>query len=166
MKATGILLAETPHQKAFMIDTCMAAVLGASLEQSLQECSHFIVADIGNSHTLGACLSNGLIGGFFEYHTNHLTPQRIEELLVNLGNGTLEHHQVVSEGGHGAYIRSCHGFNRIEKIVVTGPRRREIMHGVKLEYREGCPLGDTMMAGTTGLIEAIKRKENLKFDVA
>jgi pyruvate/2-oxoacid:ferredoxin oxidoreductase beta subunit len=35
------------------------------------------------------------------------------------------------------------------------------MHGVKLEYREGGPLGDTMMAGTAGLIEAIKRNENL-----
>ena len=161
MKATGELLSEIPHQKAFMMDTGMSAVLGASLDQSLQGCSHLIVADVGNSHTLGACLCNGLIGGFFEYHTNHLTSQRIEELLVNLGNGTLEHHQVVSEGGHGAYIRSCPGFKQIEKIVVTGPRRREIMHGVKLEYREGGPLGDTMMAGTAGLIEAIKRNENL-----
>lgn len=161
MKATGVLLSEIPHQKAFMMDTGMAAVLGASLDQSLQGCSHLIVVDVGNSHTLGACLSNGLIGGFFEYHTNHLTSQRIEELLVNLGNGTLEHHQVVSEGGHGAYVRSCPGFNQIEKIVVTGPRRREIMHGVKLEYREGGPLGDTMMAGTAGIIEAIKRNENL-----
>jgi len=163
MKATGELLSEIPHQKAFMMDTGMAAVLGASLDHNLRGCSHLIVVDVGNSHTLGACLSNGLIGGFFEYHTNHLTSQHIEELLVNLGNGTLEHNQVVSEGGHGAYIRSCPGFNRIEKILVTGPKRREIMHGVKLEYREGGPLGDTMMTGTAGLIAAIKRNENLNF---
>ena len=163
MQATGALLAEIPHQKAFMMDTGMAAVLGASLDPILQGCCHVIVADVGNSHTLGACLSDGLIGGFFEYHTNHLTPQRMEELLVHLGNGTLEYNQVVSEGGHGAYVRSCPGFNRIEKILVTGPRRREIMQGVKLEYREGGPLGDTMMTGTVGLIEAIKRNENLNF---
>ena len=161
MKATGALLSEIPHQKAFMMDTGMAAVIGASLDPNIQGCSHCLVVDIGNSHTLGACLSNGLIGGFFEYHTNHLTPQRIEELLVNLGNGTLEHSCVVSEGGHGAYIRSCPGFNKIEKIVVTGPRRYEIMRGVNLEYKEGGPLGDTMMTGTAGLIEAIKRNENL-----
>ena len=165
MKATGMLLSEIPHQKAFMMDTGMAAVLGASLDRSLQGCSHFLVVDIGNSHAFGACLTNGLLGGFFEYHTNHLTSQRIEELLINLGNGTLEHHTIIAEGGHGAYIRSCPGFNRIEKIVVTGPRRREIMQGVNLEYCEGGPLGDTMMTGTVGLLEAINRKENLKFDV-
>jgi len=161
MKATGALLSEIPHQKAFMMDTGMAAVLGASLDRNLQGCSHCLVVDIGNSHTLGACLTNNILGGFFEYHTNHLTSQRFEELLVGLGNGTLKHHQVVSEGGHGAYIRSCPGFNQIEKIVVTGPRRREIMQGVTLEYCEGGPLGDTMMAGTVGLLEAIKRNENL-----
>jgi len=152
MKATGSLLSEIPHKKLFMMDTGVAAIVGGSLDPRLQECTHFIIVDIGNSHTLGAVLSEGLIGGFFEYHTNGLTSQVIEQLLINLAEGKLAHQDIVAEGGHGAYIRSCPGINKIEKIVVTGPRRREIMRGTKLEYIEGAPLGDNMMTGTAGRI--------------
>lgn len=161
MKATGNLLATLPHHKLFMMDTGMAAIVGASLDPRLQGCTHFIIVDIGNSHTLGAVLSAGAIGGFFEYHTNSVTPQRMKELLINLGNGNLNHRDIIAEGGHGAYIRSCPGFDRIEKIVVTGPRRKEIMQGVRLEYIDGAPLGDNMMTGTAGILESIRRREKL-----
>jgi len=163
MRATGELLSEIPAPKLFMMDTGMAAIIGASLDPYLRGCDHCIIVDIGNSHTLGAVLTKGLIGGFFEYHTNGLTPQRMEELLINLGNGTLDHRSIIAEGGHGAYIRSVPGYNKIEKIVATGPRRKEIMGGINLEYIEGAPLGDNMMTGTAGLLESIKRREKLLF---
>jgi len=161
MKSTGKLLSQIPQHKVFMMDTGMAAVVGVCQDDNLKECSNFLVADIGNSHTLGACISDGLVGGFFEYHTDNLTPGKIEKLFIGLANGNLEHHKIIAEGGHGAYIRFCPGWDKIEKIVVTGPRRKEIMEGVKLKYWEGAPWGDTMMAGAVGLIEAIRYKEKL-----
>jgi uncharacterized protein (DUF1786 family) len=88
----------------------------------------------------------------------------MEELLINLGNGKLNHQAIIAEGGHGAYIRSTPGFDRVEKIVVTGPRRREIMEDIKLEYIEGSPMGDNMMTGTAGLLESINRKERLNLN--
>jgi uncharacterized protein (DUF1786 family) len=161
MRATGKLLGKLKHQKLFMMDTGAAAIVGASLDSNSRDIPHIITIDIGNSHTLGAVLSEGKIGGFFEYHTNRITSQKLEQLLVKLGNGNLAHSDVVSEGGHGAYIRACPGFDHIEQIVVTGPRRREIMESANITYIEGVPLGDNMMTGTVGLLECINRREKL-----
>ena len=161
MSATARLLSSISHDKLFMMDTGVAAIVGASLDPRLRGCTHCIIVDIGNSHTLAAVLSNGLIGGFFEYHTDGLTPKLAEELLVSLGNGKLTHEEIIAAGGHGAFIRSCPGFDVIEKLVVTGPRRNEMMQGIALEYIEGAPLGDNMMTGTAGLLESINRRERL-----
>jgi uncharacterized protein (DUF1786 family) len=86
----------------------------------------------------------------------------MQDLLVKLGNGNLRHEEVVAEGGHGAYIRDVPGFDAIEKIVVTGPRRHEIMDGISLPYLEGAPFGDNMMTGTVGLLECMARREGLQ----
>lgn len=161
MRATGSLLSGISHKKLFMMDTGAAAVVGASLDPRLKGCRHCMVVDIGNSHTLAAVLSNGLIGGFLEYHTDGLTPKLMKQLLVSLGNGNLSHEEIIAGGGHGAFVRSCPGFDMIEKLVVTGPRRNEIMRGMGLEYIEGAPLGDNMMTGTAGLLESINRRERL-----
>jgi uncharacterized protein (DUF1786 family) len=161
MKATGKRLCELPQQEVFMIDTGVAAILGASLDPRIRECRHSIVVDVGNSHTLGAVVSSGHIGGFFEYHTDSLAPRRLGELLVHLGDGKLDHREVVSQGGHGAYIGSCPGFHRIEKIVITGPRRGPFLRELESEVIEGAPLGDNMMTGTAGILEAINRKRGL-----
>jgi len=161
MKATADLLSRTACKKVFMMDTGIAAIVGASLDPQVRSCTHYIVADIGNSHTLAAVMSEGQLGGFWEYHTDSITPQRMEDLLVRLGNGDLRHRDVVAEGGHGAYIRTVPGFEQVEKMVVPGPRRHEIMDGTSLPYVEGAPFGDNMMTGTAGLLECIVRRENL-----
>jgi uncharacterized protein (DUF1786 family) len=161
MGATAKLLSNISHEKLFMMDTGAAAIVGASLDPRLKGCKHCIIIDIGNSHTLGAVLSNGLIGGFFEYHTDGLSPKLLPELMIGLGNGTLTHEEIIAAGGHGAFIRACPGFDAIEKLVVTGPRRNEITQGIALDYIEGAPLGDNMMTGTAGLLESINRRECL-----
>lgn len=166
MHGTAAVLAAVPADKLFMMDTGMAAIVGASLDPQVSSCKHYIVADIGNSHTLAAVITDGMVGGFFEYHTSAITPQRMEELMVKLGNGELDHREVVAEGGHGAYIRSVPGFNRIEKIVATGPRRQEIIGELSYRVEEGAPLGDNMMTGTAGLLECIMRKEDLRDSIA
>lgn len=165
MKTTGNILSQIPHEKLFMMDTGAAAIVGAFLDPGVKGCKHCIIADIGNSHTLAALMSESMIGGFFEYHTDSLTPNLMEALLVSLGNGGLDHKEIIASGGHGAFVRSCPGFDNIEKIVVTGPRRNEIMKGIGLEYIEGAPLGDNMMTGTAGLLESINRRERLGLNI-
>ena len=166
MKTTAGLLSNIPCDKLYMMDTGMAAIVGAALDPQAVSSKRCIVSDIGNSHTLAAVLEEGLLGGFFEYHTESMTSGKMEALLVRLGNGDLRHREVLAEGGHGAYIRTAPGFDRIEKIVVTGPRRREIMAGVSLPYLEGAPMGDNMMTGTAGLLACIARKEGLEEVIA
>jgi len=83
---------------------------------------------------------------------------------VDLADGRLLHSQVIAEGGHGAYIRKALGLEAIELIVATGPKRRLVANS-KLPITFGAPLGDNMMTGTAGLLEAIKRRKGLDFSL-
>ena len=72
------------------------------------------------------------------------------------------HEQVLAEGGHGAYVRKAFGFEAVELIVATGPKRR-LVENSKLPIAFGAPLGDNMMTGTAGLLQAIKKRKGLEF---
>jgi len=72
----------------------------------------------------------------------------------------LDHRKILEEGGHGAYIRKPIGFQAVEEIVATGPKRRLVLD-IKLPIRYGAPWGDNMMTGTVGLPEAIRRHKSL-----
>jgi uncharacterized protein (DUF1786 family) len=85
--------------------------------------------------------------------------ERMDSLLQELADGQLEHAQILAEGGHGAYTRRALGFDSVEIILSTGPRRA-LLTGSSLEIVLGAPLGDNMMTGTAGLLEAIRRRES------
>jgi uncharacterized protein (DUF1786 family) len=116
--------------------------------------------DIATSHTVGAAMQGEELAGFFEYHTRDITLERLEELLVDLANGALDHARVLSEGGHGAYTRRSIGFDNVEIVLATGPKRG-LIGPSRLEIELGAPLGDNMMTGTLGVLEAIRRKKGL-----
>jgi uncharacterized protein (DUF1786 family) len=144
----------------YVMDSGMAAILGASMDLQGSPMEKLLVLDIATSHTVGAALDNGAIGGFFEYHTQDITLDRLESLLHELANGTLEHQQVLAEGGHGAYLRHALGFDAMDIIVATGPKRR-LVENSRLPIRFGAPWGDNMMTGTVGLLEAIRKRNGL-----
>ena len=102
----------------------------------------------------------GQLAGFFEYHTRDITLERLEILMQDQANGKLHHRQILSEGGHGAYTRKSFGFEALEAIIVTGPKRA-ILRNTKLPITYGAPMGDNMMTGTAGLLEAIRRRKGL-----
>ena len=85
----------------------------------------------------------------------------MESLLESLADGALEHTQILKEGGHGAYIREAFGFQATEIIVATGPKRR-LVENSRLPIHFGAPLGDNMMTGTVGVLEAIRRHKGLE----
>lgn len=153
--------ARLPAREVYVMDSGMAAILGASMDFQAKGKQRIIVLDIATSHTVGAALENGELAGFFEYHTRDVTLERLEELLLGLGNGTLEHRRILEEGGHGAYIRKAFGFAAAELILATGPKRR-LVERSRLPILPGAPLGDNMMTGTVGILEAVRRRKNLE----
>ena len=164
MRAAAMDAKGIPSGTIYLMDTGMAAILGASSDPSARGKRSIIVLDIASSHTLGALILDGEIGGFFEYHTSAITPEILKALIIDLAEGRLSHESIVSEGGHGAYTRKAPGFDAVEIILATGPKR-SILKGVGIEgIVPGAPFGDNMMTGTAGLILAIAEREGVSLE--
>jgi uncharacterized protein (DUF1786 family) len=150
-----------PTHEVFVMDSGMAAILGASLDFQTELKERVIVLDIATSHTIGAAMDQGEIAGFFEYHTRDITLERLESLVVELADGKLEHRRILEEGGHGSYARKAVGFDLVEAIVASGPKRG-ILEKTRLPLIMGAPWGDNMMTGTVGVLESIRRRKALR----
>ncbi|MCP4688011.1 MAG: DUF1786 domain-containing protein, partial [Desulfobacterales bacterium] len=116
--------AALPTKEIYVMDSGMAAILGASMDPRCEGKERGLLLDIATSHTVGAAMAGEEIAGFFEYHTSDITLERLEALLPALADGDLTHEQILAEGGHGACIRQTIGFDNVEIILATGPRRR------------------------------------------
>lgn len=149
-----------PAGEVYVMDSGMAAILGASMDPLRRNKEKILVLDVATSHTVGATLWGDEIAGFFEYHTVDITLERLEELMRALAEGKLDHEQVLSEGGHGAYLRKAIGIDGAEIILATGPKRK-LAADSRLPIVFGAPWGDNMMTGTVGLMEAIRRRKGL-----
>jgi uncharacterized protein (DUF1786 family) len=145
----------------YVMDSGMAAILGGSMDLLARDRDRIVILDVATSHTVGAAMMGDEIGGFFEYHTHDITLERLEELIVKLCDGKLAHHQVLAEGGHGAYLRKAVDYQSIEVIIATGPKRRLVALS-KFQISFGAPWGDNMMTGTVGLLEALRRRKGLE----
>ncbi|MEJ2097672.1 MAG: DUF1786 family protein [Deltaproteobacteria bacterium] len=146
---------EVPEKN--VMDSGMAAILGASLDRSAEGKERIVILDVATSHTVGAALLGDEIAGFFEYHTSDVTPERLDSLVRNLADGKLRHREILAEGGHGAYTRKTIEYAAVEAIIATGPKRK-IAAASRLDLTWGAPMGDNMMTGTAGLLEAIQRR--------
>jgi uncharacterized protein (DUF1786 family) len=149
-----------PAKEVYVMDSGMAAILGASMDFQASHKKRIIVLDVATSHTIGAALQDGEIAGFFEYHTRDLAPERLDGLIVELAEGRLDHQRILEEGGHGAYMRKPLEWGSVEIILATGPKRR-LLEKSRLPLVMGAPFGDNMMTGTVGILEAIRRRKNL-----
>lgn len=157
LRSIALQAALIPASDVYVMDSGMAAILGASRDMGALDKHNLIVLDVATSHTVGAALAGGEIAGFFEYHTQDITLHRLEGLIRDLADGNLHHDQILSEGGHGCYMRKAVGFDNLDAIIATGPRR-DIIDGSELPILYGAPMGDNMMTGTAGLLEAIRRR--------
>ena len=149
-----------PTAEVFVMDSGMAAMLGGSMDVLAKHKQHVLILDVATSHTVGAALLGDEVAGFFEYHTGDITISRLEQLILDLCDGDLEHGRILTEGGHGAYLRKAVGFDSVDVIIATGPKRR-LVDGSKLPMTYGAPYGDNMMTGTVGLLEALRRRKGL-----
>ena len=149
-----------PTDRVYVMDSGMAAILGASMDRLAHDKKSILVLDIATSHTVAAAMQKGRLCGFFEYHTKDITVERLDQLLKDLPEGRLSHRQVLDEGGHGAYSRKGFSFADVDLILSTGPKRR-LAASSTLPITLGAPWGDNMMTGTVGLLEALRQREGL-----
>ncbi len=161
LKSIAKYAEQLPAAEIYVMDSGMAAILGASMDYDGRQNGCYLVLDIATSHTVAAAMAGEEIAGFFEYHTRDITLERLENLLRDLADGNLSHQQILSEGGHGAFMRRTVGFDSIETIVATGPKRK-LVASSQLPIKFGAPWGDNMMTGTVGLLEALRRHEGLE----
>ncbi len=150
-----------PTHEVYVMDSGFAAILGASMDIVIGSKERILILDLATSHTLGAALVSGEIFGFFEYHTCDITLERLESLIRELADGAIGHDQILREGGHGAYVRKAFGFDSVEIILATGPKRK-LLEKTRLPIIFGAPWGDNMMTGTVGLLEAIRKRKGIK----
>jgi uncharacterized protein (DUF1786 family) len=150
-----------PTQEVYVMDSGMAAIVGASLDAHAPIDAPFMVLDVATSHTVCAALADGELAGLVEYHTVDITRERVESLLVDLATGKVQHRQILEEGGHGAYFRKPAGKAALKAIIATGPKRR-ILLGSSLPILFGAPLGDNMMTGCVGLLEAWRLRKGMQ----
>ena len=150
-----------PASEIYVMDSGMAAIQGASMDGLARGRTSVLLLDIATSHTVGAAMTGEKLAGFFEYHTQDITREKLEALLHQLAEGKLSHRQILAEGGHGAFLRRAVGFDAIETIIATGPKRK-LAAGSNLPIQFGAPWGDNMMTGTVGLLEALRRRKGLK----
>lgn len=160
LSAVAKSAASFPANEIYLMDSGMAAILGATMDPMVRNQHTKLLLDVATSHTIGAVIEKDEIAGFFEYHTSDITPERLEELIKGLADGRLTHEKILNEGGHGAYIRKAVGFDSVESILATGPKRK-LVSGIRLPILYGAPLGDNMMTGTVGLLEAIRKRKKL-----
>ena len=147
------LAKENPQFKPVLMDTKFASIAGVCYDKEVLKLNSFVVMDIGNGHTTVASIEDGKIQGVFEHHTRDLTPQRLEELVLALADGTIKHEDVHGEGGHGAF--ALNPISKLEKVIVAGPKRA-LIEGTNLDYYHAAPGGDVMMTGTVGLVKSME----------
>jgi uncharacterized protein (DUF1786 family) len=161
LRSIAASAAKLPTDEVYVMDSGMAAILGGSMDLLARERDRIVILDVATSHTVGAAMIGDEIAGFFEYHTQDITLERLEELILELCDGKLAHHRVLEEGGHGAYLRKAVNYQTVEVTIATGPKRR-LVEPSKLQISFGAPWGDNMMTGTVGLLEALRRRKGLE----
>jgi len=161
LRSIALSAAAIATEEIYVMDSGMAAILGGSMDILARDRDRIVILDVATSHTVGAAMIADEIAGFFEYHTQDITLERLEDLIVNLCDGKLEHGRVLAEGGHGAYLRKAIDFQAVDVTIATGPKRR-LVEPSKLQITFGAPWGDNMMTGTVGLLEALRRRKGLE----
>ena len=161
MQSVKSSLKDTLNKKPLLLmDTKFASICGMCYDKYvLDNLNSYIVMDIGNGHTTVASIEDGKIQGIYEHHTKQLDGEKIEKLNNKLANGTLTFKEVHDDYGHGAHI--INPISKVEKIIVTGPKRK-LIEKTKSDYYYATPAGDVMMTGTVGLIKTIEYKNRIE----
>ncbi len=154
----------SPEIRAVFMDTGPAAIFGALTDPAARQPS--VVVNIGNGHTLGALVLENRITALFEHHSSRMSPEKLQDYIIRLADGSLGFDEVFEDGGHGAYIKEATGFASVRSVVVTGPKRgmleklsgKEIRPEILEKLHFAAPFGSMMLSGCFGLLAGFFEK--------
>ena len=142
--------------EALVMDTGAAAILGALEDDRLPDRAEtLLVVNIGNEHTLGAWLEEGVLKGIYEHHTSFLNRDKLLNHLDRFIAGEISNDQVFEDRGHGCLNRAPWKQGQ-PPLWVTGPRRA-MLAGSSAQM--AAPFGNMMLSGCFGLLRAFRGKK-------
>jgi uncharacterized protein (DUF1786 family) len=144
--------------RLMVMDTAPAAIAGCLADELVEGAlgGNLLVINAGNGHTMCCILSNGSIVGLLEHHTRYLDPPAAFEAYLELFcDGKASDSDGFMERGHGLfYLEDPPGFDRIDLVAVTGPKR-SLLRESGLDVYYPSPGGDMMMTGPMGLVRVL-----------
>lgn len=146
---------EASPVKTSVMDTGVAAILGALEDPMVGKARDKVIVNIGNGHTLAVSMKGGRVVGLFEHHTSSLSGEKLDDFLHRLIDGRVTNREVFDDGGHGAYVTESIPIDSL--VAVTGPRRRLISDS-RLSPYFAAPYGDMMLSGCFGLLRAMENQ--------
>lgn len=151
-----VALAETAIAQSglpvIVMDTAPAAILGALDDPAVGQHPDALVVNVGNFHTLAFQFHDGAFIRLFEHHTGLLSPASLAGWLAALADGTITHHAVFADQGHGALVLDAAPV-ALDFVAVVGPRQA-LARAAVLPVYHAVPHGDQMLAGCFGLLRA------------
>jgi uncharacterized protein (DUF1786 family) len=136
-----------------LLDTGVAAALGALQDEEIKRQSDLIMINLGNFHTLAFRLHERAIIGSFEHHTGHMTADKLDNLLTRFSACQLTNEDVFNDRGHGCIPMSSKD-EHMPFVAATGPQRGRLA-GSKTNPYMAVPFGDMMLTGCYGLIRGV-----------
>lgn len=139
---------------AMVMDTCIAAIRGALLDEETRRHKEtgVMAVNVGNHHLTAALVQKDRVWGILEHHTGALDGAKIQGLLRKFLQARLTNQEVFEDSGHGCVIHpDFPGFQDEPFISATGPRRDMVR---KLGLHFAAPFGDMMLTGCFGLLDA------------
>jgi uncharacterized protein (DUF1786 family) len=138
-----------------IMDTCISAIAGCYYDNEVKKCKGPVMyINFGNGHTLVCIMEGFKILSLYEHHTgiikNNL--QKFKANLIRLAEGRLDFEEVYNDMGHGCKTFIPVSYDKIEKIVITGPNRTLAPRTGLKDYYLASPGGDMMMTGPLGLL--------------
>lgn len=136
-----------------LLDTGVAAALGALQDKTIQQHDDLIMINLGNFHTLAFRLHQRAIMGLFEHHTGRMTTDKLDDLLTRFSSCQLTNQEVFNDNGHGC-VPMSNKDDQMPFVAATGPQRGRLA-GSKTHPYMAAPYGDMMLTGCYGLIRGV-----------
>ena len=151
---TRMLAVQKDVPRALVMDTCMAAIRGALLDETvaMHRDEGILIVNVGNHHLTAALILEDRIWGVMEHHTEALDTEPIMRFLERFYTNVLSNREIFDDGGHGCMVHpDFPGFHRKPFVSVTGPKRG-LLRGTGVHF--AAPCGDMMLTGCFGLLDA------------
>ncbi len=155
MKA--LITSESSQYPFVLLDTGVAAALGAMEDPSVKANDGLLLINMGNMHTLAFILHYSYVKAFFEHHTGFLNTQKLDDYLLRFGKGKLSHEEVFKGMGHGVLYLKKSGLPQKTFASLTGPKRH-ILDGSVLKPYLAAPYGSMMLTGCYGMARAFAHR--------